>query len=107
LTTGGPTRLVRLGVEVEADVEQLDRSVGGDRPDDRDPANRDAGRDEEPVVRTTAHRLRQFVEARGEGVDDRKQVDRQEVVDRRFAARTALDAEHPVEPVELRMQDAD
>jgi len=95
-------RLVGDSVDcgVDPNVDQLDRPVGDELADDGDGARKDAGGDEDAVVRSPLDDFGQVVEPRGEGIDDRQQVDRQEVVGGRLAVWASFGTEDAADLIE-------
>ena len=84
-----PTR----SVEVERDVQQLDGLVRRELPDHRYASDEDPSGDQQTIIRAAWDRLGEVVESDRERIDDREELDRQEVVDGWLAVRAAVCAE--------------
>ncbi len=89
--------LAGLPGEIDINAHDLDGAIGTELRDDSDRVHESPRRDQDAVVRSTLDERRQVVEARGEGVDNGEQFDRQEVGQRRLAEGTAIRAENLVE----------
>ena len=75
-------------LEVEAQADELDRSVGSELADDGEARDEEPSGDEDPVVGPARDQLGHGVELQGELVDHAKPFVDLEVVGGRFAVRT-------------------
>jgi len=80
-------------LEVEAQADDLDRSVGSELADDGEARDEEPSGDEDPVVGPARDQLGHGVELQGELVDHAKPFVDLEVVGGRFAVRTPLGRE--------------
>ena len=99
--------LLVTGVDVHVELDELDRVVGDELPDDREPRDQNAGGDQDPIVGASGDERWELVEGGGEDFDDAEELEDLEVVGRRFAIGSALCRELAVEVFEERLVCAD